>query len=87
MMILIDYQLILPVTSHLVARKLKKWNVPWIADLHDLWTQNHFYSYSRFRKKIDLKLEKKLARLMRSQRYHLLCRRQQIHDTPVLLGS
>ncbi len=36
-----------PVTSHLIARKLKrKYAVPWIADLRDLWTQNHYYGKS-----------------------------------------
>ncbi len=34
-----------PVTAHLIARKLKQeYGVPWIADLRDLWTQNHYYS-------------------------------------------
>jgi glycosyltransferase involved in cell wall biosynthesis len=32
-----------PVTSHLIAKKLKqKYGLPWIADLRDLWTQNHY---------------------------------------------
>ncbi|MFN6946560.1 MAG: hypothetical protein ACK4ND_16555, partial [Cytophagaceae bacterium] len=32
-----------PVTTHLIAKKIKlKTNIPWIADLRDLWSQNHF---------------------------------------------
>lgn len=32
-----------PVTSHLIASKLKKkYHVPWVADFRDLWTQNHY---------------------------------------------
>jgi glycosyltransferase involved in cell wall biosynthesis len=47
-----------PVTSHLIANKLKKgYNVPWIADLRDLWTQNHYYMHTKFRKILDSKLE------------------------------
>ena len=37
-----------PVTSHLIAKYLKtKFNTPWVADLRDLWTQNHYFSYNR----------------------------------------
>lgn len=33
-----------PVTSHMIARDLsKEYHIPWVADLRDLWTQNHFY--------------------------------------------
>jgi len=47
-----------PVTTHLIARKLKsRYRIPWIADLRDLWTQNHNYSYSPLRKLIDKRLE------------------------------
>lgn len=50
-----------PVTSHLIANELKKkFKIPWIADLRDLWTQNHTYSFSRYRKFFDTKLEKKV---------------------------
>ena len=48
-----------PVTCHLIAKELKdKYQIPWIADLRDLWTQNHNYSYSQIRKKMDGKLER-----------------------------
>lgn len=47
-----------PLTCHLVAHELKSNNnIPWIADLRDLWTQNHHYQYSFFRKYIERKLE------------------------------
>ncbi len=49
-----------PVTSHLVAKELKaKYKIPWIADLRDLWSQNHCYSYGPLRKAIDRRLELK----------------------------
>ena len=49
-----------PVTGHIIARELKsRHNIPWVADLRDLWTQNHNYSYSRLRKMIDKRLELK----------------------------
>jgi glycosyltransferase involved in cell wall biosynthesis len=49
-----------PVTSHIVAKELKeKYNMPWIADFRDLWTQNHYYPYSRFRKMMEQRLEMK----------------------------
>jgi len=48
-----------PVTCHLIAKELKdKYQIPWIADLRDLWSQNHNYSYSPIRKKLDEKLER-----------------------------
>lgn len=47
-----------PVTAHLVAKELKmKFHIPWVADLRDLWTQNHYYPYSPIRKIIERRLE------------------------------
>ena len=47
-----------PVTSHLAARRLKQiYKIPWIADLRDLWTQNHFYRKCNLIKFFDRKLE------------------------------
>ena len=47
-----------PVTCHLIANALKtKYNIPWIADLRDLWTQNHYYQYSPIRRFIERRLE------------------------------
>ena len=49
-----------PVTSHLIARELKrKHHIPWIADLRDLWSQNHNYYYSSLRRMFDKRLELK----------------------------
>lgn len=49
-----------PVTSNLVARRLKtKFQIPWVADFCDLWSQNHGYPYSPLRKFIDKRLELK----------------------------
>jgi len=49
-----------PVTGHIIARKLKnEFKIPWIADFHDLWTQNYYYPYSPMRKRIERKLELK----------------------------
>jgi glycosyltransferase involved in cell wall biosynthesis len=49
-----------PVTSHLIAKTLKnRFGTPWIADLRDLWTQNHYYSHSALRRLVERKLEVK----------------------------
>lgn len=47
-----------PVTSHLIAKQLKKeCTLPWIADLRDLWTQNHYYPYGDLRRSFERRLE------------------------------
>lgn len=47
-----------PVTTHLIARRLKdEYNIPWIAELRDLWSQNDNYPYGRIRHYFDTKLE------------------------------
>lgn len=47
-----------PYTSHIIAHDLKKeFGTPWIADFRDLWTQNHSFAYSRFRKHFEANLE------------------------------
>jgi len=49
-----------PVTSHLIAKYLKtKFNIPWVADFRDLWTQNHYLSYNFIRKIVEKRLELK----------------------------
>ncbi|GJQ57450.1 MAG: hypothetical protein D8M57_15505 [Candidatus Scalindua sp. AMX11] len=49
-----------PVTSHLIARKLKhKYGIPWVADLRDLWTNNHFYNKYKLTKYFEKRLELK----------------------------
>jgi len=47
-----------PVTAHLIASTIKrKHRLPWVADLRDLWTQNHYYPYGILRKTIERQLE------------------------------
>jgi len=49
-----------PVTAHLIAKELKERSgIPWIADFRDLWTQNHYYQYGMFRRRIERRLELK----------------------------
>jgi len=47
-----------PVTSHLIAKRLKQdYQIPWIADFPDPWSENHNYPYGKIRKFFDRKLE------------------------------
>lgn len=48
-----------PVTCHIIAKELKNRHngVAWVADMRDLWSQNHNYPYSRLRNLIDKRLE------------------------------
>ena len=47
-----------PVSSHIIAKEIKKrYKIPWVADMRDLWSQNHNYPYCFIRKIIDRKLE------------------------------
>jgi len=46
-----------PHTSHIVASRINRNRVPWIASFSDLWTDSHFYPYSRFRKERESYLE------------------------------
>ena len=49
-----------PATSHLIASELKtQYQVPWVADTRDLWSQNHNYQYGPLRKFLDRRLEDK----------------------------
>lgn len=49
-----------PVTSHSIAQAAKKTSqLPWVADLRDLWTQNHNYLYPKLRKRIEEGLERR----------------------------
>jgi len=47
-----------PVSTHLIASQLsQEQQIPWIADLRDLWTQNHYYNYSYLRLLFERALE------------------------------
>jgi glycosyltransferase involved in cell wall biosynthesis len=47
-----------PMTTHLIANALKqRFFIPWVSDLRDLWTQDHFYRYSSLRKFFEKRLE------------------------------
>ena len=49
-----------PATCHLIARDIKtRWDIPWIADLRDPWTQGTYYSnnHTFLRRQIERKAE------------------------------
>jgi len=47
-------------TTHIIsARSKQKFNLPWIADFRDPWTQNHNYPYKYLRKYLEKNLELK----------------------------
>jgi len=49
-----------PPTCNLIAKDLKeKYSIPWVADFRDLWTQNHYYQFFKFRHFIERRLEMK----------------------------
>lgn len=49
-----------PPTAHLVARAIKiRYEIPWVADFRDLWTQNANYQYGRIRRLFERNLEAK----------------------------
>lgn len=50
-------------TVHFVAARLKKQHgIPWVADLRDLWSQNHDYSFPAPRRWLDRRLELRALR-------------------------
>jgi len=47
-----------PVTSHIIGCELRRRHgIPWLADLRDLWSQNHNYYYGELRMAVDRNLE------------------------------
>ena len=49
-----------PVSAHLAAMRVSaEHGIPWVADLRDLWTQNHNYSFSPLRRWFERRLEKR----------------------------
>lgn len=50
-----------PITSLLIGRALsKKFGIPWVAELRDLWLDNHYYQVPAWRRWIDGAIERKL---------------------------
>jgi len=48
----------LPVTSHFIVALSAARRLPWVADLRDLWSQNHYLVTSRARATVDRFLER-----------------------------
>ena len=49
-----------PFTGLMVARQLaKEFKLPWVAELRDLWSDNHNYAYPRWRHLIDEIMERR----------------------------
>ncbi|MDQ6717716.1 MAG: glycosyltransferase, partial [Gemmatimonadota bacterium] len=47
-----------PQTGLMVASKLsKEFGIPWVAELRDLWVDNHRYQHGAFRRSLESKLE------------------------------
>ncbi len=47
-----------PETCHIIAKTLAvKYHIPWVADFRDLWSQNHYSTYSRLKKYFIKNLE------------------------------
>ena len=56
-----------PVSAHIAASKISaEYGVPWVADLRDLWTQNHNYPFSPIRKYFERCLERRTLNRARS---------------------
>ena len=49
-----------PVTSHIIAHDLKeKYDIPWVADLRDLWNLNPYINHNFIRRYFEKRLEMK----------------------------
>lgn len=52
-----------PPTSLLIANALhQQYNLPWIGELRDLWTDNHYYPYPMWRRVLETWLERRTLR-------------------------
>lgn len=50
-----------PYSSLLIGSYVsKKFKIPWVADMRDLWTDNQCYPYGRFRKWLEERIERKV---------------------------
>lgn len=55
----IVYASAVPYTALMIAKSVARHlEIPWVAELRDLWTDNHFYEYPFWRRWVDRKLEK-----------------------------
>lgn len=76
-----------PYTAHIIAHDLKKeFNIPWVADFRDLWTQDHHYSYTVFRKFFERRLEKRIlsnADVITTVSEPLAKKLKEIHLSPI----
>lgn len=49
-----------PYSSLITAARLsRKYGIPWLAELRDLWVDHQYYQYGRLRKKLENRIEKK----------------------------
>lgn len=49
-----------PVSSHFIAESLARdFNLPWIADYRDLWTENPAYALPKWRRALDVRTEQR----------------------------
>jgi glycosyltransferase involved in cell wall biosynthesis len=49
-----------PITSHIIAHDLKeKYDIPWVADLRDLWNLNPYINHNPIRRYFEKRLEMK----------------------------
>jgi len=80
-----------PAATHMIAHNLKReFNILWIADFRDLWTQHQNYSFSRIRKFFETNLEVKTlsdANAITTVSQPLADKLHQIHHTPVSVIS
>ena len=52
-----------PITSHIIAHELKeKYDIPWVADLRDLWNLNPYINHTFIRRHFEKRLEMKTFR-------------------------
>lgn len=76
----IIYASAMPFTSLIIAKKLKSiFNIPYVAELRDLWVDNHYYAdnYLKIRKHLENKIENKVL----SNANHIITVSEPLADT------
>lgn len=59
----IIYASAVPFTGLMVAATLsRRHGIPWVAELRDLWTDNHYYGFPRWRRSLDSMIERRTLR-------------------------